>query len=194
DAARKDVEDGWKRHKARELAEEAAKAIQKEIREKGIKDLALLRDFAAQHKIEPVELKPLAKAMKHPSFQPNMPPTYMPPTIEPDKVAYPARDMVNQIVDMRDKPIGEAIVVPDQPKEHFYVSVLTGRDEPSDSEFQQAFSNPLGGDLIMRNMDYERRTKYRKDFGAQLRSDAKVSITNPDEMKRFESGSAGSEE
>jgi len=199
EAAKADVLAAWKRDKARELALEAAKKLQKEVRDAAIKDLAVLKDFAAKNKVELIELSPLAKATPHPAVQPGMPPTYMPPNINRDKIQYSTRQMIESILDLRDKPLGEAVLLDDQPKSHFYVGVLMGRDEPTDSEFQQAYSRMMpdsftGGDPVLRELEFERRAKFRKDMMEQLRSDAKFSITNAEELKRFDSSGSSSDE
>lgn len=199
EAAKPDVLAAWKRDKARELADEAAKKLQKEVRDAAIKDLAVLKDFAAKNKVELIELSPLAKVMPQPAVQPGMPPTYMAPNINRDKVEYPTRQMVDQILDLRDKPLGEAILVNDMPKSHYYVAVLLGRDEPTDSEFQQAYARLqpdsfTGGDPVLHELEFERRAKFRKDMMEQLRSDVKLTITNAEELKRFDSSGSGSDE
>jgi hypothetical protein len=196
DAARKEVEEAWRQLKARELAKQAAESLQKDVRGEAVKDLARLRDFASQRKIEPVELNPMARAMVHPALQPGMPQTYMSPSIGPDKVQYPSREMYKDILDLRDKPIGEAIVISDRPKSHYYVCVLVGRDEATEAEFERAYARSMpdvfgAGDELLRGLEFDRRTKFRKEFVAQLREDAKLTVTSAEELKKFETGAGG---
>jgi hypothetical protein len=119
-----------------------------------------------------------------PSFQPGMPPMYLPGTIPPEKVEYVSREMLTKVLDLRDKPKGDAVVVADLPKEHFYVAVLLEVIEPTDMEFQQAYArSAMEGDELLRSQELERRAEYRKEFIAQLRADAKLKV-NPDQKER----------
>ena len=43
--------------------------------------------------------------------------------------------MISKILDLHNKPKGEAVVLNDQPKQHSYVAVLLDVQEPTDDEF-----------------------------------------------------------
>src|SRR5258708_22053777 len=105
--AKADVIAAWKRGKARELAETAAKELKKKITDKAIKDLATLRDFAAENKVTPIELDPLAKVKMHPGFAPGMPAMYLPGNIPAENVEFADDEMIKSLLDLRDKPKGE---------------------------------------------------------------------------------------
>ena len=190
---------GWKRMKAQKLAADAVNALQKEARDKALRDRAALKQFAAEHKIEPIELDPLAKIVSHPSTRPGMPPVFFGPTIPADKVELASPEMTTAIIDMRDKPKGEAIVVNDQPKSHYYVAVLLDVQDPSEFEFKEVYSRPPAGSLFsdrspsLQRYEMDRREKYRADLMAQLRTDAKLEIKTEEAKKLSDHGSGGEE-
>jgi len=155
-------------------------------------------DFAKQHKIEPVEVGPLAKINEHPGFAPNQPTQYMRPIVPPDKVNYPTRDFADKLVDLRDKPLGETILLHDAPRNIFYVGVLTERNEPSEFSFQLAYARSagegqsgIGGDPLLRQFEDERRGKLYVATMEQLRADARL-VPVEEELKKFSSRESGS--
>jgi len=164
-----------------------------------LRDRAALKQFAAEHKIEPIELDPLAKIVSRPSTRPGMPPVFFPPSVPADKVEFASRELTAAIVDMRDKPKGEAIVVNDQPKSHYYVAVLLDVQDPSEFEFKEVYSRPPAGSLFsdrspsLQRYEMDRREKYRADLMAQLRTDAKLEIKTEEAKKLSDHGSGGEE-
>jgi hypothetical protein len=193
--AKADVEKAWKRIKARELAAKAAADLQKELRDKTINNLASLKDFAAQHKIELIEVGPIALRQETPAGMGSGMPTYMPPPTPRDKVPFGTRDFSVKLMDLRDKPIGETMVLADIPKDIEYVAVMTERKEPSDAEFQRIYARTgfeaRGGDPLFYEFDQQERFKARSEIIKQLRADAKVTVVDEEELKRFaEKGSS----
>jgi hypothetical protein len=199
--ARADVERAWRLGKARDLAKKAAEEIQKELRDQTIRNLASLKDFAVKKKIEPIEIGPLSKLVEHPSFQPGQPTQYMRPSVPADKVNYPTLDFAEKIVDLRDKPIGETILLHDAPRNIYYVGVLTERSEPSDFAFQMTYArangDPFGigggGDPLLKMFENDRRMKMVRETIDQLKVDAKLVVV-PEGMKLFggrDSGDSG---
>jgi hypothetical protein len=188
--ARADVEQAWKLAKARELARKAAEDVQKELREKAIRNVAQLKDYTAQKKVTPIEVGPLEKLMMQPAQQVMDSMQYMRPRVPADKVAFPTFDFAEKIVDLRDKPIGETIVLNDAPKNIYYVGVLTERSEPSEYAFQMSYSRANGegafggGDPLLKIFENERRQKFILDTIEQLKSEAKL-VPVPEEVKRF---------
>ncbi|MFL5342546.1 MAG: hypothetical protein ACJ8F7_20560, partial [Gemmataceae bacterium] len=201
DEVREKVVTAWKQQKARALAEEAANALQKKVRDEGIRDRAKLLDVAKQNNVEPIELEPLARIRPKPTFQPGVGPGYDPPSIPPDKVEYPTTDMLIKILDLRDKPKGETIVVADEPKLHYYVTVLLDVQDPSADEFIKVYARSApdtspfagGSDPLLRQLEYERRASYRKEIMIQLRKDVKLTI-NEEEVNKRDKGGSSSEE
>jgi hypothetical protein len=193
--AKADVEKAWKRMKARELASKAAEDLQKQVRDKAVKNLATLNDFAAQNKITPVEVGPFALRNETPTGRSTM---YRFPEVTRDKVTFPTPEFAMKLMDLRDKPIGDTMVLPDQPKDNYYVAVLTEHTEPTDLAFQMVYarSGPdaiLGSDPLLSEFEAERRIKTREDIIKQLRVDAKLKPVD-EELKRFAEKGGGSEE
>ena len=156
--AKADVLAAGKRIKARELAEAAAKDLKKKVADKGIKDLATLRDFAAENKVPLIELDPLAKVKMHPGFAPGMPAMYLPGSIPPDKVEFANDEMIKQLLEMLDKPKGETTIVSDAPKSKFFVAVLLEIINVDDSVFEQVFIKAADGTRDQ-NLDGFERTR-----------------------------------
>jgi hypothetical protein len=178
EAARAQVEAAWKYRKARELALEAAKKLQDDAR--NLKGLAALKDLAAQQKLDLIELGPMAKENKSLSLTPTAPVRYEPYQIPQDKVLYPTRDFVTQLLDLRDKPIGETILLNDQPRSRYFVAYLYQRDEASDDEFLQVYQHSLRGDPqadpLMRDAEDRHRRTFRQEFMEQLRAEVKLKV------------------
>jgi hypothetical protein len=191
EAARADVEKAWRLNKARELANKAAEAMQAELKQKAIRDRAALNDFALGHGRTIIEVGPIAKLNERLARQPGEVTQYSAPTVPREKIAYPSADMAEKLVDLRDKPIGESIIVTDAPKRHYYVAVLTERTEPSDFLFDLIYSRSgyqptyAGGDSLMSHLIQEKAIKFFTDVMQQLRNDCKYSV-NKDLMKESE--------
>jgi hypothetical protein len=173
--------------------------MQKDLREKAIRNLAQLKDYAVQKKITSIEIGPLEKLMVQPAQQVMDSIQYTRPQVQRDKVAFPTFDFAEKIVDLRDKPIGETIVLNDAPKNIYYVAVLTERTEPSDFAFQMSYSRANGegafggGDPLLKYFENQRREKFILDTIEQLKSEAKL-VPVPEEVKRFggrDSGGGG---
>jgi hypothetical protein len=193
--AKADVEAAWKRIKARELAAKAAADLQKQLRDKTVNNLASLKDFAAQRKIDLIEIGPIALRQESPAGMGGGMSTYAPPQTPRDKVPFGTGDFCLKLMELRDKPIGETMVLTDIPKDTDYVAVLTERQEPSDAEFQRIYAHsgfdPRGGDPLIYEFDQQERFKARNEIIKQIRADAKVTIVDEEELKRFaEKGSS----
>jgi hypothetical protein len=178
DKARPKVEEAWKYLRARELAQKAADVIADEARMMN-GDPQKLRDLAATGKLEYFEIGPQAARNPKMSPFPGQPKEYEPFRVPEDKVTYPG-DMGTQIVDLRKKAKGATVVVTDQPKAHFYVTVLTQKDPPTQDEFRRTYieSTPRasGYDPFLAQLALEKRIQYRRDVLTQLRSEANVVV------------------
>ncbi|MCX7699800.1 MAG: hypothetical protein N2039_02890 [Gemmataceae bacterium] len=189
--ARADVVRAWKLAKARELGRKRAEEWQQQIRDKEINTLAALRDFAAQKQISLVEVGPLARLNEHPPLDVNQPTQYFGPRIPPDKVNYPTEEMVNAIVDLRKKTIGETIIVSNAPKTIYYVAMLTDRIEPTDLAFQLAYARAGmtsvfagGGDQLFQMLENERRGQLVRETMEQLRKDFRLQV-DPEQVRLY---------
>jgi hypothetical protein len=191
EAAKKDVEAAWKLGKARELAEAAAKDLQKKMADAKITDRAALVAFAANNKIATIDLEPLAKNKFLPNPHPGLPSFYQPPRIPPEKVEF-GFGMTERVLELRDKQLGATIVVPDLPKSKYFVAILLKVTDVTAADFQQAFAKFLEGlrnfqgqpDPVLAPFEFQRRDEYNRAVMATLRAEAKVT-TVPDEMKKM---------
>src|SRR5208283_5009273 len=114
-------------------------------------DIMKLRDFAKGQNKELVEFaRPLSMMMPRKSISPEMANTYRGPRLraaspaEPadipeDKITYPTNDFAVKVLALRDKPVGETVVVPNQPEATFYVTALVKKTDPSQQEFFDAY-------------------------------------------------------
>ena len=194
--ARADVEKAWKLAKARELAAKAAADLQKQLREKSINNLASLKDFAAQQKLQLIEIGPIALRQEDMGARAQGMTRYRPPETPRDKVPFGAGDFAVKLMELRDKPIGETMLLTDIPKDTDYVAVLTERTEPPEIAFQMAYARsgfePGGGDPLLFEFEQQERIKAHGEIIKQLRSDANLTIVDEEELKRF--GEKGSSE
>ncbi len=197
EAAKADVEKAWKLNKARDLAQKAAEDLQKQIQEKSIRELPALRDFALAQKRDLVEIGPISKLTEAPAMSPQQPTVYRLPSIPQDKVTYPTPDFAQKIVDLHDKPIGQTVMLHDEPRKIFYVGVLTQRNEPSEFLFRLIYSRSgpsrfgMGGDSLMNRLEFERDLRFFRDSMEQLQRDSRFKIINEDFFKEANSNSGG---
>ena len=63
---------------------------------------------------------------------------------ESEDIPYPTQEMVTALLDNRDKPVKTVLVLPDAPKDTFYVATLPGRKLKTPSEFTTDVYSPLG--------------------------------------------------
>ncbi len=137
-----EVKRAWKMEKARAKAQQAAddfaKAVsdlaQKTLRDtnnpeafrRGLSDLAATGKYTLlidAIRIAKLNREPFAQmsAQGMPSFR------YMPPSITDKRILYPLVStsanpeggMAEQLLELRNKPLGEALVLPNRPKNHF---------------------------------------------------------------------------
>jgi len=218
DSVKAEVLKAWRFAKARELAQKAADEFadkvralaKKELREsdnpaafdKGLDDLTkeanfpLIRDAAKVAKLQKNvpfhapkgERQPLRyegpkitnKAIEFPLASPT----------EPGEIR-PGNAMAELLVEMRNDPVGEVLVVPNQPKNHFYVSVMTKKNDLNVASFynniftmtnvpdaRAADRDTLYGTIAFRDII----TKFRVDLGERVRSEMRV--TETEELKK----------
>ena len=90
------------------------------------------------------------------------------------------RPLPRKLSSLRDKQMGDTIVLPDQPEGTYYVAVLIDKVNPSMTEFyrvyQDSSSKAPKKDPLLTQFERERQDKYRQDFMDRLRQDAKLDI------------------
>src|SRR5262249_49605599 len=139
DKARAEVLTAWKLLQARDLARTEADRLA-DLAKRAQGDAPQLRDLAAQHGgREYFELGPMARKMPVTSPTPGFGRQYTDPTVPPDKIPYPGPELIKRLLGLRDDTKGATVVVSDQPQNHFYVSSLLQREEPTQDEFHKAY-------------------------------------------------------
>ena len=196
DEAKALVAEAWKLQKARELAKAEADRLAKEaLAFNG--DFQKFKDLAARQKADWFRVGPMAKLNKTPnpvggSSQ------YTRYQIPPDQVARPTFDFVDELLAMRDKPLGETIVLFDQPKDHYYVAFLYSKDPVNEDDFSIIYkrsspsqSSTMLQDPLMGMVENDRRDEFRRGLLEQLRAEAKWSV-NTELLKERDSRDGGS--
>ncbi len=116
--------EAWKLDKARELAKQRAEALAKEVAQSkpdGYRKLKDLEDYRDEQVLARFEesLDITATAGPQKNYRPATPPV----------IEKPTGDLLDEALSKL-KEKGDALVVHDRPKSHYYVIVLKGREEP----------------------------------------------------------------
>ena len=138
----------WKYGKARELAKKEADTLAETIRGIAKKQLQEannspaflneLREKTAQFK--KIDLTRVAQIQEQPSTDPRMAREYVEFDLPKKEIYFPG-NMRKELLDLRTKPVGETIVVNDDPKSHFFVASMVDKKEPTFANFvQEVFS------------------------------------------------------
>ncbi len=160
----------WKIRKARELAMEDAQRVAESLRALGKKHLVDSDNAAAFDKdlTELVDkdnkwqklLASISVSMLtyHPAMQFNARPSFMPPAVRNPQIQYPlsspdrdgdrwnGRRMAYQLLEVRNKPLGETVITKDEPEMHIYVSVMVEKTPPNMETFFDTFKQMRTGD------------------------------------------------
>jgi hypothetical protein len=198
DRVRAEVVEAWKRLQARDLAKKEADRLQ-DLVKRAQGDQAKLRDLAAQNGgREYFDLGPIAQ------YMPQINPTAMGeisrdyatirPGITPeqvaqiyhvtaDKVAYPDGEMVQTLLNLREKEKGATAVVTDKPKNNYYVASLLERQEPTQDEFRLAYKGSMARagsdrDPLLNFLARGKVDDYRKAVLEELKAQAKLVVND----------------
>ena len=191
----KRVERAWKLDKARVLAKAEADKLADQVRAitktvatdpSGV-DKQLI-DLAGQMKVRKFELYRLAKLQHDHGATSAGGGGYRPPTIEPLFVRYPTRFFADELLELRNKPLGEVTVLADAPRVKYYVACSVKKfEKPLDTFRDDVFTktnaispNPLYVQYALR----EERNKANREVGLRLRAEAGLELT--DEFKKGE--------
>jgi hypothetical protein len=147
----------WQMLKARELARKMAETVaqeatalaQTQLRDannwpaflRGLKDkLKALNPSdptAPSRVIDLGEIIKVAPLEQRESLQPGRQEGYRLPQITSKEIKFKQPGMAEQLVELRDKPLGEAVVIPNVPKTHYYVPVLINKRIPTIEDFNR---------------------------------------------------------
>jgi len=211
DAAPKEMQDkvvrAWKFQKARVLAKEAADKLGSELAELGKKELRDadnilgfdkgMRDLCQKGPFFPIiERITLSKLhrVKDPGLnmqQRQAMPDYQPMQIEVKEIPYPQQRMAEQLLEVRNKPLGEVVIVPDEPIANYYVSVMVQKNIPTIPQFYNLVfktANPPAKEqadaLYSRYSRREAFMNFIKDARDRVRAELKYKET--DALKKQE--------
>jgi hypothetical protein len=188
----------WKRIKARELAKAKADELAKQagtfgtnpdvIRSKLIDAQASLKatagDAAAMDRVKYFEIKPVAPLVGGMALMPGRQPWTEFRYLPNENAPYATAEMTTELLKNRDKPIGTAVVVPDNPKDVYYVAVLSERVERSSFEFSRGIYAPIAsqrddmGSVIKNRFQSDAQQKAREMAVNLLKAEFKVENEN----------------
>lgn len=177
--------------------------------EKAMRDL-VATDAKWKKLLIPIELTLLTE---HPPTQPNTRYTFLLPTLRNPDILYPlstqpdrddmfssnrdpwnGRRMAFQLLDARQKPLGETVIIRDNPEMHIYVNVLVKKTLPTVDDFYKVFKmtqspnarnqNPFEQqrDLFYGPFLMEGRATQDRDMFARIKADLKFKET--EELKK----------
>jgi hypothetical protein len=163
------VLDAWKFQKARELAKAEAERLATEFRTLAKTELrdksnapAFLNGVSEKTAgYKKIELTRVAPILEESSRDPRFARQYTAYNL-PSKDIYFPGTMQKELLDLRTKPVGETVVVSDQPKGNFYVSTTVDKKEPTFSEFASRVYAKSATEM-------ETDTLYREYVAAQTR-------------------------
>lgn len=214
----------WKIKKARDLANDDAQKLAEKLKglaQKNLIDSDNLPAFEREmdNVVIPIDMwkrlshVELAMLNEHPPIQANTRPSFMLPAIRNPDIPYPlssqeredmfspagrdqwnGRIMANQMLEIRNKPLGESVIITDTPNMHYYVAVMVRKTPPSVASFYQVFrlmrapnarsQNPFDQpkDYFYGRFQLETRVNQDRDVFARIKADVKYKET--DELKK----------
>jgi hypothetical protein len=188
----------WRLQRARIATEDKVAKLREAFARTG-GDPAQVRQVAAEHRLEVIELRNVARQVPEDVPIPTghqYRPFQFPPTI-----AYPDGKWVSRLVDELKKK-GDTLVLADRPEKTFYLAVLLERHEPSPKIFYDVYRDlaiSTSRDPLLAELLRKRQDQYREDFLKQLRVDAGAEADgrfkfNPDYLKSQEGRESPTEE
>jgi hypothetical protein len=220
-AAKDAVKAAWKRQKAREMAKNRAEAMANTIRTGGptseallpgfLEDeLAKLRSEFADPKarertagflvdgVAPLTMvaNPTGRSGLHPPLFPapggQLQPFNFIPTVN---VKYPSLAMVRELVESRTKPPKSVLVLPDEPKDVYYVVTLLKRDVKKDTDFAREVydagpRNPTR-DIVLDQFRGDQRRKAIESVMGLLKKEFRYEETEEQKKKLDENEKRG---
>lgn len=202
---RAEVIRAWKFEKARGLAKTAAEEFavkardlaKKELIEaknedafvKGLKELYRKDNYTS---VPPVTIAMLKKTGALPAGHIDSSVRYEGPNINNKQLVFPPDNLASQLLEVRNKPLGETLVIPNVPKSHYYVATMIRSQELKIENFYtDVYVNTSVPDTRRREADsLYRNHAFREvvlpEFGTDLRNrlKAETKYKETDEMKK----------
>jgi hypothetical protein len=180
--AKPEVEAAWRLEKARGLAKAKAEDLAKQARDTHGDYLRTLNEASKEY--GPVfELNGVSRWAKPALTSRAQPfPQYEPYKVPDDKIEYPPPwpNFVDTLLENLNQS-GDTTVISNRPKDIYYVVALARRDVPSVQDFNKETAG--NRQLLLRQLEAERQTEYRRAFLQQLRKEARLSV-NEDALQR----------
>jgi hypothetical protein len=213
--ARPEVKAAWVRAKARELAKARAEAIAAQVRggtatslweiERSLNDqqaevLRLSTDPKVQEKVKRFKLLDVAPLSRPARIDPtgmNMPEGLRPFQLTPSaNIPYPTPEMQKALLDERTKGVRTALVLPDLPKDTYYVAAVANRQVKTDGDFADAVyketAPPGSRDVVRRQFQNETGRKAVESVLALLKQEFNY-VETEDQKKKLEKGDRDSD-
>jgi hypothetical protein len=214
EATREKCKAVWKRIKARELARKAAEEVVAEV--KKVPDPATSPQLLNKHLLDAEaalkeRLKPNPAGVRLiPDFKYEVAPLVRGTDRSPlaggdtslsdfrlpqgDDFVYPTGKMADELLANRDKPIGTAVVLADQPETTLFVAVLTSKDQADPTTFRNTIlkrsDRPMSGltgdprDVVLARHAVDARKQAREEAVALLKAEFGYANEHPDLDKR----------
>jgi hypothetical protein len=199
------LKDAWKRIKARELARKEADAIAEKIRTSPAAGEADIEGFVRDQYyglLKDVRDPKVIERLK--TFKvDNVAPLTIPSQVglgqlkpfglpESNDIPYPTPEMATALLENRDKPVKTVLVLPDAPKDTFYVAVLTKRTLKQPHEFQlDAYSSRGQAREILGLYQAETIKKARDSVLDLLKKEFRYEETDAQKAKLDENAKSG---
>jgi hypothetical protein len=203
--ARPAVIAAWKRQKARAMAEAYANALADTIRKSPNTDPFLLNRLLQdlQVTIKDPKASERAKLFQIANVAPLT--TDILGRVQPfglqesADIPYPTPEMVTALLENRDKPVKTVLVLPDAPKDTFYVATLMSRRLKEPFEFKQdvfssrggGFGGPTLGQVVNERFREERMMRSRQSVVELLKKEFKYEETEEQKKKLDENTKSG---
>lgn len=206
--AKPEVKAAWVRMKARELAKTRAETIAKQLREgtatslfeierelndKRYEVLKLSDDPKVQEKVKRFTVRDVAPLAPNAQFDPTgmTPPGGVRPfQLERSaNIPYPTADMRKALLDERKKGVRTVAVLPDQPKDTYYVAAVADRQVKTDDDFARAVYGEglMAGarEMVRRQYQFEAGRKAYDSVMALLKQEFKY-VETEEQKKKLE--------
>jgi hypothetical protein len=182
----KRVDRAWRLEKARGLAKAEADRLADQVRAIG-KQVTTnregvekqLRDLAAEKNLRKFEIERLARLrFEHGATQAQY--RYEPPTIDRKLITFPTPDFADQLLELRNQPLGSVTVLPDSPRTRFFVACVVERLDRKIEDFRDSVftktnaTGPAQNPLYFQFALPEEQRRAIEEVRVRLRADANL--------------------
>ncbi|AWM39660.1 hypothetical protein GobsT_19900 [Gemmata obscuriglobus] len=217
----------WKRIKARELAQQRAEAVAEAIRKDPASSSVTLHQAVAEQAnklqseipagnkayfrakafeidnvspLTPIDLASLSPEVLQQMFSQGM---NLAGRLQPfglnesENIPYPTREFVSALIDNRDKPFKNALVLPDAPKDTFYVAVLVRPStdplalQSADSFAKDVYPPTAPKHAVINEFRFEAARDARQSVVALLKKEFRYEETEEQKKKLDENAKSG---